>query len=165
MLEGIESGTIIFIDTNIFLYKIFEHRKYAKPCSMFLKNINSGKYIGLISIFVCNEVFHRVMMAELMEQYKLEAKQVPRFIKDNPDAIKNLSAAWSAIDNIKEIENLRIVGVGNDAFELALGYSRRYGLLSNDAVHLAIMKQEGVSTMASNDRDFEKVDWLKLWTP
>ncbi len=165
MLEGIEPGAIVFIDTNIFLYKIFEHRKYAEPCSRFLKDVNRGKYSGLTSVLVCNEVFHRVMMAELLEKHKLETKQALRYLKDNPDAITELTAAWSAIDNIKEIENLRIVGVGKDAFELALGYSKRYSLLSNDAVHLAIMKQEGVSTMASNDRDFVRVDWLKLWKP
>jgi predicted nucleic acid-binding protein len=50
MLEGIEPGTIVFIDTNIFLYKIFEHRKYAEPCSRFLKDMNQGKYSGLISV-------------------------------------------------------------------------------------------------------------------
>ncbi len=66
---------------------------------------------------------------------------------------------------MKAIENLRIVGVGSDAFDLALSYSRMYSLLSNDAVHLAVMKQEGVSNMASNDRDFKRVDWVKLWTP
>ncbi len=65
MLEGIEPSVIVLIDTNIFLYKIFEHRKYAEPCSRFLKDVHRGKYSGLISILVCNEVFHRVMMAEL----------------------------------------------------------------------------------------------------
>jgi uncharacterized protein len=157
MLEEIDSGSTIFIDANIFLYKIFEHRKYAQPCSTFLKNINSGKYLGVISIFICNEVFHRVMMAELVEQYKLETKDAQRFLKDSPDVIKNLAAAWDAIENMKEIENLRIVGVRSSAFDLAVSYSKMYSLLSNDAVHLAVMKQEGVSNMASNDRDFRRL--------
>jgi predicted nucleic acid-binding protein len=43
--------------------------------------------------------------------------------------------------------------------------SRNYGLLSNDAVHLATMQEEGTKTLASNDRDFERVDWVKLWKP
>jgi predicted nucleic acid-binding protein len=43
--------------------------------------------------------------------------------------------------------------------------SRNYGLLSNDAVHLATMQKEGAKTLASNDRDFERADWVKLWKP
>ncbi|MBN1236602.1 MAG: type II toxin-antitoxin system VapC family toxin [Methanotrichaceae archaeon] len=38
-------------------------------------------------------------------------------------------------------------------------------LLSNDALHLATMKQEGLSTLASNDRDFSSVKRLQIWRP
>jgi predicted nucleic acid-binding protein len=76
-----------------------------------------------------------------------------------------LSAARDAIKNIEQIENLRIVGVQRDALDLALEFSQKYGLLATDAIHVATMKIEGLSILASNDRDFERVDWLELWTP
>ena len=70
-----------------------------------------------------------------------------------------------AIENISQIENLMIVGVGKDVFDLALIISQKYRLLSTDAVHAATMKMEGLSILATNDRDFERVDWLNLWKP
>ncbi|HSD58546.1 MAG TPA: type II toxin-antitoxin system VapC family toxin [Methanotrichaceae archaeon] len=79
--------------------------------------------------------------------------------------MKELSAAWEATENIEQIENLIIVGVERDVLDLAMTYSKKYGLLSTDAIHTATMKQEGLSILASNDRDFERVDWLKLWKP
>ena len=77
----------------------------------------------------------------------------------------DLGAAWSAINNIEQIENLSIAGVGVDIMRLSLELSRRYGLLSNDAIHSATMQKKGISTLASNDRDFERVEWVRLWRP
>lgn len=165
MHNALQPGAVVFIDANIFLYRILEHWKYAHPCTKILKDINYGKYLGVTSIFVCNEVFHRVMLAELFTERSIEAKHAIKYLKDNPDVIKELSAARDAIKNIEQIENLRIVGVQRDALDLALEFSQKYGLLATDAIHVATMKIEGLSILASNDRDFERVDWLELWTP
>ena len=105
------------------------------------------------------------MLAELFTERNIEAKRAIKYLKDNPDVIKELSAARDAIKNIEQIENLRIVGVQRDALDLALEFSQKYGLLATDAIHVATMKIEGLSILASNDRDFERVDWLELWTP
>jgi predicted nucleic acid-binding protein len=64
MQDEIAPGTTIFIDANIFLYKILDHRKYAKPCSNLLKDISQGRYFGIVSVLVCSEIFHRIMLAE-----------------------------------------------------------------------------------------------------
>lgn len=79
--------------------------------------------------------------------------------------MKDSIKAWAAMEKIKQIKHLKIAGIDEGILELALRYSKMYGLLSNDALHLATMKQEGVSTMASNDKDFECVEWINLWRP
>ncbi|MHB8120329.1 MAG: type II toxin-antitoxin system VapC family toxin [Methanothrix sp.] len=150
-----QPGAAVFIDANIFLYKILEHWKYVQPCTKFLKDINYGKYSGFTSIFVCNEMFHRVMFAELFKKRNIEARYAIKYLKNNPDVIKELRAARDAIENIAQIENLTIVGVERDALDLALEFSQKYGLLSTDAIHAATMKMEGLSILATNDRDFE----------
>jgi predicted nucleic acid-binding protein len=165
MHYALQPGATVFIDANIFLYKILEHWKYVQPCTDFLKDINYGKYSGVTSVFVCNEVFHRVMLAELFEKRNIEAKHAIKYLKDSPDAIKELSAARVAIENIAQIENLMIVGVEREALDVAIEFSHKYGLLATDAIHAATMKMEGLSILATNDRDFERVDWLKLWKP
>jgi len=86
-------------------------------------------------------------------------------LKENPELVKDSTKAWAAIEKIKQIKHLNIVGIDEGILEFALGYSKEYGLLSNDALHLATMKHEGVSTIASNDRDFNSVEWVRLWRP
>jgi len=165
MHNALPSGATVFIDANIFLYKILEHWKYEQPCTKFLKDIYYGKYSGVTSIFVCNEVFHRVMFAELFKEHNIDAKYAIKYLKNNPEVIKELGAARDAIENIAQIENLKIVGVERDALDLALDFSEKYGLLATDSIHAATMKMEGLSILATNDRDFERVDWLQLWRP
>ncbi len=38
-------------------------------------------------------------------------------------------------------------------------------LLPNDAIHVATMKRHGITSIATNDPDFERVGWLKVWKP
>jgi predicted nucleic acid-binding protein len=35
-------------------------------------------------------------------------------------------------------------GITEEDFEVALNYSKKYGLLSNDAIHVATMTQHGI---------------------
>ncbi len=165
MLNDIEPGTEIFIDANIFLYGILEHWKYGEVCKTFLEDVNRGKYSGLTSVLICNEVFHRTMIAEVVEKYLIEPKSVVSYLKKNWDIIKGLNKAWNAVENIKRIENLRIVEMDREVFDTALGYSKKYCLLSNDAIHVATMKKYEVTNIATNDGDFERVGWIKGWNP
>lgn len=72
---------------------------------------------------------------------------------------------WDVLTNIKKIDHLRISGIDESALELSVIYSKMYGLLSHDALHLAVMKQNDINILASNDRDFDRVDWIRLWKP
>ena len=165
MPDELENGTTIFIDANIFLYDILNHWKYAESCNRFLEQINMGEYRALISVIVCNEVFHRVMIAEVVERYKIEPKSAVKYLKKNWESVRELGKARDAILNISAIGNLKIVGIDYDVFGIALEYSGRYGLLSNDAIHLATMKKHGITSIATNDRDFERVEWLNIQKP
>ncbi len=74
MLDEISPRASVFIDANIFLYEIFDHWMHGRSCRIFLDSVNKGKYNGIISVLICNEVFHRVMVAEVVEEYEIEPK-------------------------------------------------------------------------------------------
>ena len=165
MPSHIEPGTIVFIDANILLYAVSGHWKFGNSSKCLLDSINDGEYNGITSVLVCNEVFHRSLIAEIVERENINPGSVLKCLKEDPELVRESTKAWAAIEKIKQINHLKIVGIDESTFELALRYSKEYALLSNDAFHLATMKQEGVSTMASNDRDFSGVEWLQLWKP
>jgi predicted nucleic acid-binding protein len=43
--------------------------------------------------------------------------------------------------------------------------SQQYGLLSGDALIVAIMQQFGFTSIASHDADFDRVPWITRYTP
>jgi predicted nucleic acid-binding protein len=165
MSDRIEPGTAVFLDANILLYAVSGHWRYGRSSKDLLDAINSGEYEGITSVLVCNEVFHRSMIAEIVEKQNISPKSVLRCLKENPGIVKESTKAWAAMERVRHIKHLKIASIDEGTLELALGYSKMYGLLSNDALHLATMKQEGVSTVASNDRDFEGIEWINLWRP
>jgi predicted nucleic acid-binding protein len=165
MSSSIEPGTTIFIDANILMYAISGHWKYGRSSKHLLDAINSGDYEGLTSVLVCSEIFHKSILAEIVEKQKISPGYALRSLKEDPRMIKDSKKAWSVIKSVKDIKHLKVTGIREDALELALDYSKKYCLLSNDALHLATMKLEDVIYMASNDGDFGRVEWINLWKP
>ncbi|NOR77012.1 MAG: PIN domain-containing protein [Methanophagales archaeon] len=43
--------------------------------------------------------------------------------------------------------------------------SREYSLLSSDAYIASFARVYGITNIATNDGDFERVEWLKVWKP
>ena len=87
------------------------------------------------------------------------------YLKKNWEVVRELNKAYDAMLNIDAIENLEIVEIDREVYDIALEYSKKYGLLSNDAVHLATIKKHGITNIATNDGDFERVKWLNIWKP
>ena len=55
-----------------------------------------------------------------------------------------------------------ILEIGREVYGISLECSKKYGLLSNDAVHPVTMKRHGITNIATNDRDFERAPWLNI---
>jgi len=54
--------------------------------------------------------------------------------------------------------------VGEEAFDEAARVIREHGLKPSDAIHAGVMRTNGIELIASEDRDFEKVEGLKrIW--
>ena len=100
------------------------------------------------------------MIAEVVERYEIAPKSAVNYLKKNWEIVKELNKPGDAVLNINAIENLEIVEIDRKIFGIALECSKEYGLLSNDAVHLATMKRHGITNIATTDGDFERVEWL-----
>jgi len=59
-LNNLTDGTIIYVDSNIFIYDATNHPKYATSCSTFLDRIESGKITGVTSVLSVNETVHKL---------------------------------------------------------------------------------------------------------
>jgi predicted nucleic acid-binding protein len=129
------------------------------------KAVAAGDYRGITSVMVCNEVFHRAMLAEVVERYEIEPKRALRHLKEHGELVTELSKTWKVMNTLRELAYLEIIEVTKGDLGVALRFSKDYGLLSSDAFHAATMKRCGLTDIATNDPDFERVDWLTVWKP
>ncbi len=72
------------------------------------------------------------------------------------------SCIISELDSIEKMRNLTVLEVTPTIFTSAREYVKKFKLMSNDAIGVATYKVYGITT---SDRDFERVDFLKVWKP
>lgn len=72
---------------------------------------------------------------------------------------------WELVDDILNIRNLEIFAISIVTFRRSLAIMQEYGLLSNDALHVASMDEHSITTLVTYDRDFENISRITVWNP
>ena len=160
----ISPGTPVFIDANIFIYHFIYESAESHSCTSFLKRVENGEIKGFTSTIVLAEVSHRLMVFEAIEQYKLSPKNAVRFLKEHPEKGKPLEKHLNAVIEIREMGVKLLPVEGKDIFA-SLELQRKYGLLTNDSINLHIMLRDSIFNLASNDMDFEAINFITLFKP
>ncbi len=109
-----------------------------------------------------NEVFHKLMTAEIAELEGIETNNAVKIIKRQPKIIGELNRVWTEMELIS---SFGVFILNTSTYPEFVRLSKEYMLTAADAAHLAAMERFGIISMASNDRDFQRVPWLKLWRP
>jgi predicted nucleic acid-binding protein len=60
---------------------------------------------------------------------------------------------------------LTILSVTGTQASRAADFSRQHGLLTNDALIVAVMQDHGLTHLASNDADFDRVPGITRYAP
>jgi predicted nucleic acid-binding protein len=85
--------------------------------------------------------------------------KVTQHLRQNPSAVMQLSKFHQAVAEVPKM-GIQIFTIPETFIENAAMVSRQTGLLSEDALILAIMRHLGLTTIASNDSDFDAVPGL-----
>ncbi len=161
-LSEIPHGEKVFIDANIFLYSAFDHPTFGEPCKAFLDKADEGKVTGYSSELVVNEVFHKLTIAEAASKLGVDAKKAAATIKRRPEVLGDLERTWVEMELINSMGISVLSGI---PFPRFVELSRQHLLMAADAAHLATMEASGIDSIATKDRDFERVRGLKIWKP
>lgn len=154
--------TEVFVDTNIFVYALAKRHRYKSTCEALLSKVNQGDMIGFTSSTVINELFHTILIGEVKIKYG--DVEVIRFIKEHPNVISDCDVAYDALDDIFD-SAVVILPLTLEVLQHAKTLSRKHDLLFSDAIHAGSCDVYGIKHIASNDKDFDRVDFLKRWSP
>ena len=161
MLAGIEEGSAVFIDANVFIYHFVGA---STECTALLGRCETGEVHGSTSALVLAEVSHRLMMIEAVERKLVTAGNVARKLARRPDVVRQLAVHEASIQAIPAMQ-IEITPVTEATILLGLRHQRRYGLLTNDSLIVASMQQQGVRSLATADRRLAIVDEIEVLVP
>ena len=160
----------IFIDANIFTYFLTNHPRHGEVCVEFMEEIEEGKRIGFISPLVIDEVIYVLMIQKMKETTSIRdvAALKRKMLRDKSiwkDCLNPVEIFFKYIDQLTALGNLEILNIDYSTSKIALEISREHFLFPRDALHAACCKAHGITNIATNDRDFERAQWLNVWNP
>jgi predicted nucleic acid-binding protein len=159
-LAKIPDGSRVFVDANILLYML---ARQSEQCLAFLARCASGEVEGWISTIVAAEVCHRRMMLEARAR-GLVSSNPAKELGRKPAALRKLSAYAEEVRALLG-GGLYVEAVLPADFHPALEFQQMHGLLTNDALNLAVARRIGLRTIATADTHFDGVGGLGVYRP
>ncbi len=95
-------------------------------------------------------------MLEEAKSKGLVGPQPRKTLNEHPERVRQLTDYWAEIERLLSL-NLLILTVDEDTIRAAQTERAEYGLLNNDSLVVACMRQYGISTLATNDATFERL--------
>ncbi len=158
--NSLKKGARIFLDANIFIYNFGAQ---SVECKELLLRCAKDGLAGYTLTSVLSEVLHRLMIAEAIEKGYITEKSPLKQLRENPEIIKKLTTYIQNVEKIGEM-NIHIVPLTHELINKSAKIRQSEGLLTNDSIVVAAMKDLGLSNLVTND-DFDHIEWLNIYKP
>ena len=104
------------------------------------------------------------MIAEIAENYKMNRHEVNQFIKRCPSVISELERCEAAIQQIP-VFDIEILPLMSGIVLESRNLRHNHNLMTNDSINLLLMKLTALEDIATNDSDFDRIPWIRVWKP
>ena len=161
---NIPRGSQVFIDANTFVYHASADPNHGAACKQLMERIARGEIEGFTSAHVLGDVAHRLMTLEAMATLGWAAKGIVVRLRHNPAEVQKFTRFRQGIDDIARM-GVHALPIDFSLVSAGTALSQQYGLLTGDALIVAVMRQHHLTDLASNDADFDRVPGLKRYAP
>jgi predicted nucleic acid-binding protein len=160
----IPSVVSLFVDANTLVYHFAAEPVLGPPCQRLLDRINRGDVQGFTSTDVLCDVAHRLMTQEAIRRFGWPLAGIPQRLRSHPSHIQQLSDFRVAVDEVLQ-SGIQVLSIPPPLIASAAVISQQFGLLSGDALVVAVMREHGLTHLASHDADFDRVPGLTRYAP
>jgi predicted nucleic acid-binding protein len=160
----VASGLLLFVDANTLVYHFAAEPLFGPPCQRLLDRINRGDVQGFISTDVLSDVAHRLMTQEAIQRFGWPIAGIAQRLRSHPSHIQQLSDFRAAVDEVLQ-SGIKVLSIPPPLIAASAAISQQFGLLSGDALVVAVMREHGLTHLASHDADFDRVPGLTRYAP
>ncbi|MEN6450873.1 MAG: type II toxin-antitoxin system VapC family toxin [Thermoguttaceae bacterium] len=160
----VPDGQRCFVDANILYYCFVETPPFSVFCRQFLTRVQDGNVVALTDVRAISDCVHKVILAEVSHRFGRTRDGLVGWLKQHREALADLPKTAQACGRLLQ---LRLSVVRNDFTMLptAVAIAQQHQLLLNDAGIVAQMQRHGVTHLATNDDDFDRVPGVTVWKP
>lgn len=133
--------SIFFIDANVIMYTVGKEHKYKRPCSLLVERIAKENITVASDTEVLQEILYRYWL------------------------IREFERAEETYSDFRKLVSL-MFPVATDDVDLALKLLQRYeNIQPRDAIHAAIMLNNGLTRIYSTDAHFDEIRGIERIDP
>jgi len=154
----------VFIDANTFVYNFGAHPQYGTACKLLLERIARQDLQGFTSAHVLSDLAHRAMTLEAIDQFGWAAKGIAQRLRNHPADVQKLTRFRQAVDEVSRV-GIQVFPIDRPVISAATAISQQHGLLIGDALIVALMRLHGLTNVASEDDDFDRVPGITRYGP
>jgi predicted nucleic acid-binding protein len=153
-----------FVDANILYYHFVSTPLLSDPCTTFLEWAATGNVKVCTSLHILSETVHKVMLAEVEGRFGRNRAGLVNWLQHNRHRISELSRFQQAAADLARMGLCVLPTETTDLVEASI-LSAQLGLLTNDALIVALMRRHALSNLVTNDDDFDDIPGLSVWKP
>jgi predicted nucleic acid-binding protein len=159
-LVDLPAHSFVFVDSNVLIYGL---SGVSRECEDLLDRCQREELTGVTLYETINEVTHRLMVAEAKSKGVITSGGA-RALRRSFRLIPTLQDYWN--DTVRLLSlNLLFLPVSDSILRAAQTERQAAGLLTNDSLIISCMREYGVSFLATNDSDFERVEGITIFKP
>jgi predicted nucleic acid-binding protein len=161
---NIANGSKVLVDANTLVYHFIAHPQFGAAATQLLERIEQGDVAGFTAAHVVGELAHRLMTIEACAVFGWPTQGIARRLRNHPTEVQQLRKHRQALDELPLLR-VAILPVTGPLLSVASDLSIQFGLLLNDALCIAVMRNQGIDQIASNDADFDRVPGVTRFSP
>jgi len=159
-LNAVPDRSDVLIDANIFIYGLTAK---SVECKTFLERCSREEVTG-ISIYEClHDATHKFMIGEGKQKGLFTGKGA-NYLSEHPEQVKLLTDYWANTLRLLAL-NILFLPMEEDVERAAHTERVNAGLLTNDSIIVAAMREYGITQIATNDRIFDTVMGISIFSP
>jgi predicted nucleic acid-binding protein len=158
------TGDSVFVDANTLIYHFGPHPTFGTACRQLVQRIEGQDLLGFTATHTLAEVAHQLMIVEALTLPGWSPGKVKKRLRQQPGALQTLARFRAAVEMVLQ-SRIKVLTIDPPLLGTAATISQQCGLLTNDALIVAVMQANGLTRIASHDTDFDRVPGLTRYAP
>lgn len=157
-------GVACLVDANIFYYALVPTAGVTPHCLQLLDRAIAGRIAIFTSVPALSDAIHKVMISEVAELSGRDRAGIVGYLGRHPEIITRLVEYPQALPRLLTVP-MNVLPVDDRLLLDAVSIGIRYGLLTNDAMIVALMQRQQLTHLVTNDDDFDRIPMITVWKP